>query len=1308
MRSRVKVHILLAPSAPHCLVSVATQAGNRNPGQDRHDDVRSRSPDRRPGRDASPFARKAPRMRSRRPAALAVAAALVGAGLVTGIAPAQAAVPAAALLYDFDGLDTGSLAAGAQIPDAAGAHAGTLRGAGASIVEGPRGGSDRALSLPGGAATSGAAFVEIAPGLTDTSTGDVTISAWVRWSGGQECSWAYSLGSSNDRYLFATPRCGGNLIGAVKSGTEQRATGSGPASSTRWSHLAVALTSGQRVTTYVDGEAVASTATTATGAATVGSSVFSGLIGKSLYPGDPFFAGAVDDVRVDRAALDAEQVRAIAAPAADAIARADAAAVDLGDTSAVTADLALPRAGTGGSSISWASSAPAVVSTDGRVTRPAPGSPDATVTLTSTTTFAGATATGAPVQVTVKADSAADLSARLSASLVVPPVVASGTSLPTVAGVDLRWSGDTVANGALVNPGSGDRTSQVTASATWGATTFSKTFTVTVLDPATAQSLVAYTRTPTNDHDANQDTVARSIHLAVGSSADTAQPLQDNYGVVFARGEHVGVDNVEQRGIGSPSPFFFADGRLGFVATRVEMSGTPDATTSSGALVFRAEDDRGSQFAELGTIDLGTTDGVVSPRAVWDSGQQRYLVSWADRSGQARYTTVTDLARTEQVADPFNTENDGTRSRVVSTGNRGDVIAGSPLGVADPSWGSFAGRVANAEPGGILPVSAAIATALAERYDRVVNTAVSVAPVTVTAGAGDALDRTRADLSYSDGSTATLPVDWNADDLAAARAATQGIVTVTGTVRQKDYSVPFAANRADPTIYRYEREGRTQYLFIATDDTNNNNIASPHLPIRVSDTFDGLSDAAGGAQREVDLLNRWTRRDTTTDGRTIAGCYWAPEIHEIGGTLSILFSPCFNSGDSQANDGADWRTVQSYIMQLRDGGDPANPADWSKPAPVLQADGTALGREGYSNISLDMTYFEANGQAYYTWSQRYTSPGFGDPLTWIAKVDPADPTRIVGEAKPVISPSLSWELRLAEGSFAMERDGKIFLIYSSDGVSPRYVVGGVWADLDSDLMDIDSWHKYNTPLMKSVPMPAGVWDYLTYPQGPGHGAVTTDEDGNELYVFHTWGDGVEGNGRDTRIGRVHWAAGDRPVLDMSKDEQVLPALRTVTMTVTIVPAGGSSPSPEPTTQPSPAPGDSASEATATASATRVAPGESFTVTATGLNAGEQISAVLHSTPLPIAGIPAADDSGRVVFRVTVPAGFDQGAHTLEVARGDGRVFGRLAIEVVAPGSLAKTGVGATWVAALLGSAALLAGATALALRRRRVIVCLRG
>jgi len=161
---------------------------------------------------------------------------------------------------------------------------------------------------------------------------------------------------------------------------------------------------------------------------------------------------------------------------------------------------------------------------------------------------------------------------------------------------------------------------------------------------------------------------------------------------------------------------------------------------------------------------------------------------------------------------------------------------------------------------------------------------------------------------------------------------------------------------------------------------------------------------------------------------------------------------------------------------------------------------------------------------------------------------------------------------------------------------------------------------------------------------------------------------------------------------------VLPALRTVTMTVTVVPAGGPSPSPEPTAQPSPG----ASGPVATASATRVAQGQSFDVTVTGLNPGEQISAVLRSTPLPIAGIPVADASGRVAFRVVVPADFATGAHTLEIARADGAVFSRLGVEVVAAGSLAKTGADVALAAGLLGAGALLAGVAVRALRRRRL------
>jgi len=1256
-------------------------------------------------------------MRPSRLPALALTAALVATAVAGGVSPAEAATPQAALTYDFDGLpgvDGAAVDAGAIIPDGAGSHAATVRGIGATSVPGPRGGADRAIALPGGGAGSGAAYLEIAPGLTDSSTGDVTISAWLRWNGGAACQWAYALGSSDQRYVFATPSCGDRMFGGAKDGSEQRASDDEAAPTTRWTHVAVALSSGHSLTTYVDGVAVATTPTTVTGSATVGTAAFSGLIGKSFYGPDPLFAGAIDDVRVDRSALTETQIRDIAAPAARVIAAADAA-VSLGDTSEVTASLALPRHGAGGSALSWASDSPDIVAADGTVTRPAPGQPDAIVTLTPTAAFAGAVATGSPISVTVRAETADELAQRLRATLVVPPVVASGARLPAVPGIELEWTGSAaVADGHLVNDGAATVTTDVVATASIGGGPFRKSFRVSILSAQDAQQLVAYTRNPTSERDANQDTIARSIHLAVGADADSVTPLHDNYGIVFARGDYIGVDNVDQRGVANPAPFYFADGRLGFIATRVFMSGTPDPVAASSAQVFRAEDANGSQFDELGSIDLGTADGVHNPHAVWDSAAQRYVVSWTGDDGASRYTTVDDLARREWVSAPFVPDNGGGISRVAAADNRGAVFVGAPVTVAASPLDTFASRVADAVPAGAVPLSGALADALTARYNRVVNTGVEVPSPTVDAGQTATLSDARASLTYSDGSTASLPVDWNADDLARAASAQRGTVDVHGTVRQRDYPTMFAANRADPDIYRYVHNGKTTYLFTATDDTNNNNIASAHLPIRVADSIEALSDAGGGAQREVDLLNRYTRGDRTADGRVIAGCYWAPEIHEIGGKLSILFAPCFNLSDSQSHEYGDWTTVQAHIMQLKDGGDPADPADWSAPAPILTPDGAPLGRPGHArNISLDMTYFEAGGASYYAWSQRYIdNNALGDPLTWIARVDPAHPDRILGTATPLIAPALSWELRLAEGGFALDHDGKIYMIYSSDGVSPRYVVGGIWADADADLTDIDSWHKYNTPLLNSVAMPSGVTDYLTYPQGPGHGAVTTDEDGNPLFVYHTWGNGVAGDGRDARIGRIHWAAGDRPVLDMSAEEQVAPALRAVTMRVTVTadgtPTPTPTPTPSPTATPSPTPTPSSTPTatptpapampTVTTSARTVSPGDVVTVTVSGLNADEQVSAVLHSDPITVTGIPAADAEGRVAFRVEIPSDLAAGSHTIVISRADGTTLSPIVITVVPAGALASTGASFPLALVIIALFALIVG---VAIRSRR-------
>ncbi len=121
----------------------------------------------------------------------------------------------------------------------------------------------------------------------------------------------------------------------------------------------------------------------------------------------------------------------------------------------------------------------------------------------------------------------------------------------------------------------------------------------------------------------------------------------------------------------------------------------------------------------------------------------------------------------------------------------------------------------------------------------------------------------------------------------------------------------------------------------------------------------------------------------------------------------------------------------------------------------------------------------------------------------------------------------------------------------------------------------------------------------------------------------------------------------------------------------------------------------------TVSSTAVERGGAITVTVAGLAPGEQVSAELHSDPLRITGIPAADASGRVLFTVRVPADFATGAHTLVVQRADGSVIARQGLTVVASGTLAATGVQPPFAAALIAAGLLVAGGLAWTTRRPR-------
>ncbi|WP_278235686.1 LamG-like jellyroll fold domain-containing protein [Isoptericola sp. AK164] len=242
-----------------------------------------------------------PRRSPRRTTAALTAATMLGAGVFGGAvaAPAAAATPDPDLHYAMDDVtDT-------TVPDSSGNGLdGTLAGD-TALTTAADGSAAGALDLLGG-------HVVIPRDAIDGAA-DLTVSAQVRWDGeGGPWQRVFDLGTDTSRYLFTTPSNGGDLRAAVTSGGaggESQITGHGPLEAGDWVTLTVTLDSGAgQITTYLDGVAVGSAETSVAGTDLLtDAAAQAGYIGRSFYP-DPAFDGAVDDFRIYRSALSAEQV----------------------------------------------------------------------------------------------------------------------------------------------------------------------------------------------------------------------------------------------------------------------------------------------------------------------------------------------------------------------------------------------------------------------------------------------------------------------------------------------------------------------------------------------------------------------------------------------------------------------------------------------------------------------------------------------------------------------------------------------------------------------------------------------------------------------------------------------------------------------------------------------------------------------------------------------------------------------------------------------------------------------------------------
>ncbi|MCW3610619.1 LamG-like jellyroll fold domain-containing protein [Burkholderia cenocepacia] len=202
-------------------------------------------------------------------------------------------------LLTFDEAD------GATAADASGnGHAGILVG-GTSRVAGKAG---NAVALDG---ASG--YVAL-PNDIVADVSDFTIAAWVNWHGGQTWARIFDFGSGTGRYLFITPKSQrGTMRFAITTNGEhgKRAIdGHVALPAGRWSHVAVTL-SAATAALYLDGNLIGSASDVIFAPWRIGKTA-QNWIGRSQYAGDPFFNGMIDDFRLYRGAMSAEQVMALA------------------------------------------------------------------------------------------------------------------------------------------------------------------------------------------------------------------------------------------------------------------------------------------------------------------------------------------------------------------------------------------------------------------------------------------------------------------------------------------------------------------------------------------------------------------------------------------------------------------------------------------------------------------------------------------------------------------------------------------------------------------------------------------------------------------------------------------------------------------------------------------------------------------------------------------------------------------------------------------------------------------------------------
>ncbi|MDI6105143.1 Ig-like domain repeat protein [Actinoplanes sp. NEAU-A12] len=443
-----------------------------------------------------------------------------------------------------------------------------------------------------------------------------------------------------DGYLFTT---GNSFRTAIATGNWSTEQTTGPTAAKvldrgSWKHIAYTQT-GTTGTLYEDGTPIATNASVTIKPGAIGAgTTTANYIGKSNYNGDRLLKGKIKDFRVYDRALDGTELRTLADPVVSAELAADRAALSLGDTSALAADLNLPATAPFGSKLTWATSDASVITTAGVVTRPESGKPDATATLTATLTRGSLSATKS-FTVTVRPQLGAEDAVKVAAAgLSVHNIddVRGNLTLPSSGAhnTTVTWSSDRPeiidGTGVVHRPAAGKGAASVALTATVkvGQASATRTLTATVpeLPPARAKTgyLFSYfTGEGTAD--------GEQLYFGVSKANDPLSYREVN------NAKPVLTSTLGTKGLRDPFIIRSPEGDKFYqIATdlKIHGNGNWDASQRTGSksiMVWESTDLVNWTDQRLVKVSPDTAGNTWAPEAYYDPTLGAYVVFWASK-----------------------------------------------------------------------------------------------------------------------------------------------------------------------------------------------------------------------------------------------------------------------------------------------------------------------------------------------------------------------------------------------------------------------------------------------------------------------------------------------------------------------------------------------------------------------------------------------------------------------------------------------------------------------------------------------------